>query len=559
MNRSLQRSIFSANAWLLLCAVCVLTVMLSALFYAALRAEKWVELHRGIDFVVPFVETLDDTSIGNQGQIGLPADGDLRITLIDASGHVLLDTRAEEGALDSHAGREEFREAQRDAYGQAVRVSKSIGTESLYVARRLSDGRVLRVSGESQSIVGVFLRAVPLAVLAMVLVLLPSLWASKRLVRRIVEPIWRVSHSEKPAETYEEIAPLIAAIQAAKEKTEQQYAKLVANTRATYALLQRLGEGVALLDPQGLVLFINDSARRLLSIGDAHVEGKRMLEITRQLHIHEGVKRALGGESHEWMDTHGQETTQLCFFPVEAYGAMVLWLDATSRMQAERMRVEFTGNVSHELKTPLTAISARAEMLGAGMVAQEDQAAFIQSIRDESARMLLLIDDLLLLSRLHEMGDALAVQAFSLCDMMARIVNDMQKKIEEKGLDVSISCDASLLLVANQRMMEEMLRNLVENAIKYNRQKGSVHLEAIRTQETSDVEIIVQDTGIGIPKEHQARVFERFYRVDQSRSRKTGGTGLGLSIVRHIAEVHGGRVTLTSGAQGTTVRALIPQ
>ncbi|MCL1795262.1 MAG: ATP-binding protein [Clostridia bacterium] len=384
-----------------------------------------------------------------------------------------------------------------------------------------------------------------------------AMWMlSRRAAAGMVSSVLRAFENDSAQAAYEELVPAVRRIAEERSRFEAQNEALSRNMEAMRAALRNMKEGILLLDSRADVLFANESAMQI--IGEPAPVGKNMLEITRETGIHQRVREALRGERTEWIDNAQGRTLQLFFSPTREEGAMILWLDVTHRTQAEQMRLAFTANVSHELKTPLTNIFGYAEMLKFGIARREDTLPFAQKITDEAGRLLALIDDLLLLSSLDEKTKRIEMSRFSLLPVVSVCVERLLPQAERLDVGISVDCPDSLAVHGNQRMLDELLHNLIENAIKYNRPSGSVRV-ICGEAEGGTLTISVRDTGIGIPAQHRERVFERFFRVDESRSRKTGGTGLGLSIVKHVAWLHRGRVELWSeeGA-GTRVDVIFP-
>lgn len=408
---------------------------------------------------------------------------------------------------------------------------------------------------------GDFLRflasTLPWVLLVYAMGLLIDAFMSRKLAQRILLSIEKLTNNEADA-PYEEFFPIIQRIRAQEAFIVQERMERESSVLAMKSILGSMKEGAALLDQGGNILFLNSNAEKYLST-NRNVIGKNIIEVTRQLKIHEGVKKALHGEGHEWIQTDSETSVQLFCSPVIGYGAIILWLDVTHRMRADQMRMEFTANVSHELKTPLTNISGYAECLAAGLVKEADQASFIQKIRDESARMLLCIDDLLLLSRLNETEKAIEMKDVPLQPVLLCCVKNISKAVEIKKISVALTCDELITVFGNERMVEELFGNLLDNAVKYSKENGQIEIIARIDSAKGCVSVSVRDTGIGIPAEYHARVFERFFRVDKSRSRKTGGTGLGLSIVKHIVDIHHGKISLQSEEEkGTTMVVALP-
>jgi two-component system phosphate regulon sensor histidine kinase PhoR len=313
--------------------------------------------------------------------------------------------------------------------------------------------------------------------------------------------------------------------------------------------MDNMSEGIILINRQGLILSVNKSAAAFFET-DTAMDGKNILELIRDLELLGHVSSALSGKRSELELRRSGKSYRVFFSPVTDSGAIILFLDITEKMMAEQIRREFSANVSHELKTPLTSIYGHAEMLYNGMVKESDHHAFFGKIKDEAARLIALIEDIILISKLDENTGQETFEEVNLAAIAAEAAEALSLKAGEHKVTVSISGDASMS--AGRSMIYELFYNLIDNAIKYNKSGGTVKVDISQIEDK--IEIAIADTGIGIPAEAQSRVFERFYRVDKSRSKKTGGTGLGLAIVKHIVLLHKGKLALQSTeGEGTVV------
>ena len=486
----------------------------------------------------------------------------LRITWIASDGGVLYDSNADPAEMENHADRAEVIQAMRDGEGRDSRLSRTLNRRTYYYAMRLADGSVLRVSETRQTVQGALTELIPSLILAFLLVMALGIFVAARLTALLVRPIDAID-LEHPAENdvYHELTPLLARLQAQNQRIDAQLHAMEAHNHAFDTITENMAEGLVVLADDGTVLSVNRSAARLFGVmPDTAVSGHYMA-LTRDLSVHDAVKHALSGSTAEARLERGGRIYQLLANPVlvegDSRGAILLLLDITEREQAEETRREFSANVSHELKTPLTSIAGYAEMLAAGMVQPKDVPEAVGKIHAESRRMIALIEDILALSKLDEGKAPAEKEQVELLSTARDVAGLLAAAADAKKVSVTVEGEPATVSGVRS-VLEEMLFNLMENSIKYNKPGGKVRVNVARTDE--GVAVTVADTGVGIALEHQERVFERFYRVDKSHSRSTGGTGLGLSIVKHGAMLHGAKVTLKSEAgEGTEVEVVFLQ
>lgn len=490
------------------------------------------------------------------------ADGatDARLTYIAADGSVLGDTEVESAAMENHADRPEVAQALESGFGAARRQSPTLDEMTYYVAQRLDDGSVLRLAGDLQSAVSVLLGAFLCVFLAMPLTLLASSVMADRTTRAIIRPIDALN-LDKPAENeiYDEFTPLLARLSVQNRRIESQMRELSRRQNEFAAITANMSEGLVVLNARAEVLSINAAARRIFRVGDADCAGRYVLALHRSPELMRGVRAAQAGEPTTGEMRANGRVYQLIISPVcdggETTGLLLLMPDVTERVEAERNRREFSANVSHELKTPLTSIMGCAEMLRSGIVREEDVEKFSNRIYDSAQRLLRLVEDIIHLSRLDE-GAPVAMTEIDLAESAHEVVRRLQPTADAAGIPIRESLHAAKIVAAPQ-MIDELIANLVDNAIKYNRPGGDVTVEVEPLG--AGARLTVRDTGIGIASEHHAKIFERFYRVDKSHSRAIGGTGLGLSIVKHIAAYHHAALDVESEpGQGTAITALFP-
>lgn len=483
-----------------------------------------------------------------------------RITWIASDGTVLFDNKTDVSSMDNHKDREEIQQAFENGSGSSSRYSGTLSEKTSYYALRMSDGTVLRISTTYTSVYSLFYHLlIPLAGVIGLLILVTAV-LSHRMASEAVAPINSVDleHIEE-ADVYEELTPFLARISLQNRKIEEQMEELKRRKQEFEAITENMSEGFLLVDSRTNILSFNSSAKRLLNM-DEHVEYQTALAINRSPAFRQVLEKALDGRHSEQVYRANGRFYQLFANPVrqesKIVGAVILIMDVTERMEQESMRREFTANVSHELKTPLTSISGFAEIIANGIVRNEDIPRFAEKICEESKRLLGLVNDIMRLSRLDESSSLPDREKVDLQELSAEIAERLRPAAEKMSVRVQVTGEKTVVLGIRQ-VLDEIIYNLTDNAIKYNRQGGSVTITVGR--KNGCPAFSVSDTGIGIPYEHQARVFERFYRVDKSHSREIGGTGLGLSIVKHGVMLHNAEIELKSQVgRGTEITVTFP-
>ena len=484
---------------------------------------------------------------------------DYRITWLKADGTVLYDTRADASAMENHAQRQEVRQALANGAGESSRYSATLLEKTLYYARRLPDGTVLRLSA-SRVTMGVLLLSMLPAILAVIAVaLILSAILAGRVSRHIVRPL-NTLDLEHPLENdaYEELSPLLRRLEHQRRQIDEQLRALRRRSEEFEQITASMTEGLVLLDNNGTILSINPAAGTVFH-ADQSCVGQPLLTVERDPAVSHALRDAMEtGHSEKRLERDGREY-QFDMTRIqtdgESVGAVLLTFDVTEQAFAERNRREFTANVSHELKTPLQGIIGSAELLENGMVQPDDVPRFVGHIRSEAQRLVMLINDILRLSELDE-GGSLPTEPVELLALCRDTANSLEAAAQKRGITVTVTGD-EVSVPGVRRLLTETVFNLCDNAIKYNRDGGSVTVTVSR--DGGEAVVTVSDTGIGIPAEHQGRVFERFYRVDKSHSKASGGTGLGLSIVKHAVRYHHGTVTLDSReGEGTTFTIRLP-
>lgn len=476
-----------------------------------------------------------------------------RITLISPDGTVLYDSVARADAMENHLSREEVAQALREGTGKSSHYSSTVLKKNLYYALRLEDGNVLRLSREQSSLGAMLLNmAWPIAATVAGLLLLAA-GLSVRLARQITQPINAISPDD-PQDVYPELQPLTRRLRQQRETIRNQMDELSRRMREFSAMTENMSEGFLLIDLRGHVLTENHSASMLLPTDADNIAKCSQRELC------QAAQQALTGQRCERLLQQGERTLSVIASPVlesgQVTGAVVLTLDVTEREQREKLRREFSANVSHELKTPLTSISGFAELMSQGLVPPDKVREFSLDIQKECTRLTNLVEDIIDLSRLEEGGGDMTWEDIDLYKLCDDVLQSLEPVAKRQTVTLRLAGE-SLQARGVYQVLREMIYNLCDNAIKYNRSGGSVTVTVARSAGRASV--AVADTGIGIPYEDQSRVFERFYRVDKSHSRAIGGTGLGLSIVKHAAALHGAEIKLQSQPEdGTVITVLFP-
>ncbi|MEA5051513.1 MAG: ATP-binding protein [Oscillospiraceae bacterium] len=486
-------------------------------------------------------------------------DGGCRVTWVAADGTVLGDTQADAAGMENHADREEIREALAEGTGSSVRYSKTLLRQTVYLAQRLGDGTVVRVSVSRITAGALLLSAMPMLCAIFIASLALSAALANSVSKRIVGPLNDID-LENPLESgaYEELAPLLGRIRLQHAQIDRQLRELRRKQEEFEQITGSLNEGLVLLDDKGTVLSINPAARRIFDTGRP-CAGEDFVAVDRSRELRLALEAAMENGRSELRAQRGGREYQFNISRIAPQdapaGAVILAFDVTEQASAERSRREFTANVSHELKTPLQSIIGSAELLGNGMVSPQDAPRFVDRIREEAARLVTLIDDIIRLSQLDE-GAPMPRERVDLLAAAQEAADGLQSAAAAKNVRLRVGGDP-VAVTGVRRLLLEMIANLCDNAIKYNKQGGTVDVTV--GAQGADAAVTVKDTGIGIPPAFQDKVFERFYRVDKSRSKASGGTGLGLSIVKHVVQCHGGRIELDSRpGEGTQIRVLLP-
>ena len=488
-------------------------------------------------------------------------DKSARITYIDQDGTVLFDNEADVSEMKNHSDRTEFQKAEKYGAGESSRYSDTLSEKTIYYALRLKDGTVLRVSGTQDSVLALVENLIfPLCGLLCLMLILSGIMASA-ISKRIVKPINELDlESPEENQIYEELSPLLSKIHRQNREIQNQL-ELAKQQQEEFSLItENMQEGLIVIDKYTMILSANSSAWNLFHM-DRVCQGESVYCLDREEEFRHAIEQVLSGEHTELILKLNGSDIQLIANPVirdkKTEGAVVLLVNVTEKLERESLRREFSANVSHELKTPLTSISGFAEIMQGGLVKNEDIPKFAGRIYKEAQRLLQLVEDVIQISQLDEEKTSYVWEPVDVYQVCKNAFESLKEKAKRLNVHLYI-CGERMKMEAVRTLLEEAIYNVCDNAIKYNRNDGSVSV--FLTQTAQEIQIVVKDTGVGIPKEDQDRVFERFYRVDKSHSKEIGGTGLGLSIVKHAVGALKGSVILRSEeGNGTEITLRFPK
>ena len=582
MNKKIFRSSLFTVFFVLVAAIALIMGILFHFFEKQIQEE----LANEAGFLSQAVE--------NEG-IGYFNDFDntkTRVTLIDKDGTVLFDSKADASALDNHADREEIMAAIKDGKGMSVRYSTTLMEKTMNYAIKLSDGCVLRVSTEQYTVISILLGMLPPILLIIVAALILTLVLSSRVSKAIIEPINRLDlECPENNDAYEELTPLLRKISDQKQTIRKQLDDAHKKQKEFNLITENMSEGFLVIDQDDNLLTYNSAALKLIDIASdidkkfvknfdidkvsdidkkfnqvRDVSERRsmtgsVLTICRAKEFRDVISVALAGKRAENIMVREERSYSLIANPVfqkdTVIGAVIIILDITESEKRETLRREFTANVSHELKTPLTSISGFAELMKEGDVSEENVIDFSKSIYDEAQRLITLVNDIIKISELDGQSISFESELVDLYELSEEVVSRLKNEADKRNIIFDLNGSRSEINGV-RKILDEMLYNICDNAIKYNKDGGMVNVIVSQTED--EVNVIVRDTGIGIPAAHQSRVFERFYRVDKSHSKKVGGTGLGLAIVKHGAMYHHAKISMESAVDvGTTVMLVFPK
>lgn len=485
----------------------------------------------------------------------------LRITWIDTDGTVLYDSQGDLSNMENHLEREEVKQALSEGMGESTRYSKTLLQRSLYCAKKMNDGTVLRLSVAQKTVFTLLLSMLQPLLIVFAIALVLSLLLAYRLSKKIVEPLNSLDLDEPMNnKEYEELTPVLERLNAQKRQIKLQRDELKQKQKEFVAVTQGMAEGIILLNSECEILSINPSAQKILNTNPFCI-GKFILSVYSSQELQELLLKSGKGEYCEKIIEISGEKYQLNASPIISHsnvsGTVLLLMNVTQKEKAQQLRREFTANVSHELKTPLHTISGCAELMANNMVKSEDVPEFAAKIYTQSQRMITLVEDIINLSHLDEGVENMKKEQVNLLEAANDVALSLSSAAKQTEVEISVTGD-NAVISGYPAMLTQIIYNLCDNAIKYNRAGGRVDITVVDSGEAAT--LTVADTGIGIPKEHIDRIFERFYCVDKSRSKQIGGTGLGLSIVKHAAMLHNASITTESVvSQGTTITVTFPK
>jgi two-component system phosphate regulon sensor histidine kinase PhoR len=549
----MKRKIFGSMVLISVITIILTAAAFSVLLYQQLENDMERELKNQMALVM--------TGYGESGIVYLQEirgeDRNSRITLIAPSGKVLYDNRAIPSEMENHKDRLEVKAAFEIGKGEGVRNSDTLGSQFFYLAQKTDDGNVLRLSIRTDSIRTSMGESVIFLVGILLLIGVLAMVFSRMQTRRIIQPINDIDLEHPEGEKlYEELFPLVSRIHNLNQSVQDKMRELSARTDNFNRITSHMEEGLIILDRAGKIITINRSAARFFEVEEDNLPGKHFSVANRNLKLLESVEKALKGQHQEEIIEDRDRQYQLRATPVfqeeEVSGGILMLYDVTEKRRADNLRREFTANVSHELKTPLTSILGYAEILSNRMAVGADAIEFAGRIQGEAKDLLSMIEDIIRLSELDEGNIRIPMERVNLLKEAERVAERLRPMAALRGIPIEVIGEEAFVQ-GIPTLLEEMLVNLMDNSIKYNVEEGEI---TARIQKNKDKVVLeVADTGIGIPLEDQERIFERFYRVDKSHSKNISGTGLGLSIVKHIAAYHKAALSLESQVgKGTTIR-----
>lgn len=551
----MKNKIFRALVALAAMAVLVASGLITFLVSQDYFNETKKELAQEARYISMGLESGGDNFLN---KIAAENGSNVRITLIDKDGIVLFDNQAEAKTLENHAMRQEVMEAVAVGAGEAERFSDTLDKTTYYYAVRLEDGEILRLARTIDSIYKSVLQMLPIMGGIVIVVAFLASVVARRVTFNLIKPLDQVNLDEPlDNETYDELAPFLTRIAKQKRQLSKNLKKLRGKQEELTIITNNMNEGLVLLNGQQNVLFINESAAKIFGFSAKEVVGRNILTVDRAQEVQDLLQKVSQAGKGEGLYEKDRHFYQLSGSSVNGSGSVILIYDVTEKMTAEKLRREFSANVSHELKTPLQSILGYAEIMKNGLVKDEDKQRFLERIHAEAGNMIELIQNIMELSRLDENKTLDEFEDVDLLKLAQSVTLRLKHKAQTKGVTLYVS-GSSACVCGVQSILSEVLYNLVDNSIKYNKDNGKVD---VKVQDASEeVTVSVSDTGIGIGAADRERVFERFYRADKSHSKEIGGTGLGLSIVKHGVLFHKGRVELESEpGVGTTITFVLPK
>lgn len=549
----MRKKIFHSLVLVSLMVLVLSSVISTAFLYSYFNSEQAQRLTSELNLAAKGVN-----EIGVDYLDGVGWD-QYRFTVISQDGTVLYDTNADAAQMDNHSDREEVKEALKYGHGSSARYSSTLTQKTFYEAVKLDNNDVLRVSVNQLTAGGAFFRVLPMNLIITAIAVTVSLFVSNRMSKRITAPLENLD-LDNPTENniYEELSPMLTKIHRQHKEISRNLEEMRRKNEEFSQIISSMSEGLVLLNQKGAVIAMNSAAETVFSV-DQQPVGRDFLTLERSTEISHAIQQAETRGHSQTVLTKNGKIYQFNISRIEAekkaVGTLILAFDITEKANAEQNRREFTANVSHELKTPLQSVIGSAELLENGLVRDEDIPRFVGNIKTEATRLLSLINDIIRLSQLDEKADEMKepVDLSAVAREAAEVLSDAAA-----SRNITIALDADNITIPGvRRYIYEIIYNLCDNAVRYNKDGGRVEVSI--KKEGENAVITVSDTGIGIPAEDTEKVFERFYRVDKSHSRKTGGTGLGLSIVKRAVMMHNGRIDIKSEiGKGTEIKVYLP-
>lgn len=540
----MRQKIFRSMGVLIAASLIFFYVLIVGVMYQQLFTNMEKEVEREAIYLrsalnITGVDYLDNQVIKDAGN---------RITLIDSQGTVLFDSFEEIKTMENHKDRPEVIEALKNGKGSSMRFSETLRQQTFYYAFRLDNGMIIRVANTTDSVLTMIMTNMPILLALAFIILVVAMIFARWQTKSIITPINNIN-LEKPLENdiYDELTPLLHRIENQNHLIEEQLEHLNKKQEEFNAITENMREALIIINKKNTVLSMNRAAVELLNVKRGNCIEKHFLTISRNHEFQSTIEEAMSGTPSDAIVILENKYYKIMANPVYLEGALngcvVLMLDVTEKHRAEQMRKEFSANVSHELKTPLMSISGYAEIIKNGLVKNEDIPEFSGRIYSEATRLSSLVEDIIKLSRLDEDENTPEFEEVNLLVLAEDIKERLLTQAAKKHVELRVIGE-NVKVKGVRQILDEMIYNLLDNAIKYNEDNGKAGVSVIKENDT--IVLSVWDTGIGIPKEHQDRIFERFYRVDKSHSRETGGTGLGLSIVKHGAYYHNADIKIDS-------------
>lgn len=546
MNKKIFRSSVAVALVVLISSIVLIMSILFQYFENQLQSE----LESEANYISYAVENQGIDYINNF------SNSSKRITLISPDGDVLADTSADESGLENHSDRQEVIDALKNGKGTSIRYSKTLAEKTIYYAMKMQDGNILRVSTTQYTVAAILFSIIQPILIVFVIAVAISFALAQKVSKSIIKPINELD-LDNPLnnEPYDELAPLLRKISKQKHTIEKQIKEAEHKQEEFRLITENMKEGFIVVDNKRNLLTYNRSALKLLGISRDKPDDILSADNDKLTFV---IDKALDGVREKSNLTLNDNYYSLIANPVfendNVIGAVVLIIDVTESVKREQLRQEFTSNVSHELKTPLTSISGFAEMMKNGGTPDSVVTDFSSSIYDEAQRLITLVNDIIKISELDEKNARVDSEEVDLYELSADIINRLKPIADKRNISLNLIGE-STVVSGTEKILDEMIYNLCDNAIKYNVDSGTVDI--ILSESSHHIKLTVRDTGIGIPQSEQNRVFERFYRVDKSHSKEIGGTGLGLSIVKHAAIYHNAEIKLKSElGKGTSITVI---